>query len=72
MIIEAKDVKVPTINDIMGFENISKAVACGTKRTYKDAITQEVEYCSASNCGQLMTATRVDSRARNRQVIGLN
>ena len=28
--------------------------------------------CSVSNCGQLMTATRVDSRARDRQVIGLN
>ena len=46
VIIKAKDVKVPTINDIMGFENISKAVACGTKWTYKDAVAQEVEYKS--------------------------
>ena len=35
VIIKAKDVKVPTVNNIMGFENISKAVARGTKRTYE-------------------------------------
>ena len=46
VIIEAKDVKVPTVDDIMGSENISKAVTHGTKRTYEDAITQEVEYKS--------------------------